>query len=417
MDFSELFKFDLYNFHLIIIGIVTLLAATVPNLLNNKNITAPIIYLLIGIIIYMCSNDYSSIAVLNNVDIIRKITEFVVIIALTNAGLKIKEPFAWKTWKYSFWLLTITLPLTIVAAAWLGWWFLGLAPAAAILFGALISPTDPVLAADLQTTRPSKQDISKTRLGLTTEAGINDGLAFPFNYFAILMVSKGADYSVWIGEWIWIDIVYKITTGVIVGLLSGWLLYKLIFSKTSQKQQSKISRGILSLALTLLPYALTDVIGGYGFIAVFIAACTFSNSDKDIHHMDNLHDFTEEIERIFVTFLFVIIGIYMAAHIEELLDWRLIATALAIILIIRPVSGWIALARTDLSRFEKFVLSFYGIRGVGSIYYLMYALGEADFADSEKLIHLTTITIILSVLIHGITAATIQKKLDKYDVA
>jgi len=415
MDFAEFLKFDEYNFHLIIIGIVTLLAATVPNLLNNKNITAPIIYLLIGIVIYIFTNNYSSIAVLNNVDIIKKISEFVVIIALTNAGLKIKRPFKWKTWKYSFWLLAVTMPLTIIATAWLSWWFIGLAPAAAILFGSLIAPTDPVLAADLQTTKPSEKDISKTRLALTSEAGINDGLAFPFTYFAIFLATKGMDYHNWISEWILTDILYKIVVGVAIGLFSGWILYKLIFSMTNKNQQAKISRGILSLTLTLLPYAITEMCGGYGFIAVFIAACSFSNSDKDIHHMDNLHDFTEEIERIFVAFLFVIMGIYMASNRESLWDWHLIFIALAIILVIRPISGWIALARTDLSRFEKFVLSFYGIRGIGSIFYLMYALGKADFGDNGKLTELTAVTIILSVFIHGISAATIQKKLDKYD--
>jgi NhaP-type Na+/H+ or K+/H+ antiporter len=415
MTFSELFDFNTYNIHLFLIGLVVLLAATIPNLLKNKNISEPIIYIALGLLIYLFGNDYASIAPLNNIKIIEEITEFVVIVALTNAGLKIKDPFSWKTWKYSFWLLAITMPLTIVASAFISSWILGFAPAAAILFGSLISPTDPVLASDLQTSKPSKNDSSKTRLALTSEAGINDGLAFPFTYFAIFLATRGNHYSEWIVEWFFVDFIIKTVIGVAVGLSLGWILYKVIFTFTSKTQQSNISRGILSVALTLIPYAVTQMLGGYGFLAVFVAASAFSNREKDVRHMDNLHDFTEEIERIFVALLFVILGIYLGANFQDLIDWRLISVALILILIIRPIAGYIALTNKKISRFEKFVLSFYGIRGVGSIYYLMFALSKVEFDDSQKLIELTAVTIILSILIHGISAASIQKKLNQYN--
>ena len=417
MTFSELFDFSTYNVLLLLIGLIILLAAMVPNLLKNKNISEPIIYLAIGILIYLFGNDYNYLASLNDKKVIEEITEFVVIIALTNAGLKIKNPFSWKTWKYSFWLLIITMPLTIIASAFISSWILGFAPAAAILFGSLISPTDPVLASDLQTSKPSEKDISKTRLALTSEAGINDGLAFPFTYFALFLATRGNHYSEWIGEWFLVDFILKTVIGIIMGLVLGWLLYKIVFSCTSKTQQSNISRGILSLALTLLPYAVTQMMGGYGFIAVFIAATAFSHREKDVRHMDNLHDFTEEIERIFVALLFVILGIYIAADFNNLLNYKLIAVALILIMVIRPITGYVALTGKKISHFEKFVLSFYGIRGVGSIYYLMFALNEVQFDESQKLIELTAVTIVLSVCIHGISAATIQKKLDKYDAA
>ncbi|MDR6966841.1 NhaP-type Na+/H+ or K+/H+ antiporter [Flavobacterium arsenatis] len=416
MAIPLLFDFSTYNIHLLLIGLVILLAATIPNLLKNKHITEPIIYIAIGTLIYLFGDHYDSIAALNNVKVIEEITEFVVIVALTNAGLKIKNPFSWKTWKYSFWLLLIAMPITMVASAYVSHWILDFTPAAAILFGALIAPTDPVLASDLQTSKPSQQDSSRTRLALTSEAGINDGLAFPFTYFAIFFITKGSNYSQWIANWFWVDFVYKIAMGIIVGLLLGWLLYKMVFKFTSKNQQSKISRGILSLALTLLPYAIAEILGGYGFIAVFLAASAFSHVEKDAKHMDNLHDFTEEIERIFVALLFVVIGIYMASNFSKLSDPKLLLTALILILFIRPIAGWVSLlGKKDISTFEKFTLSFYGIRGVGSIYYLMYALGAATFPESEKLIQLTAVTIILSVFIHGISAITIQKKLDQYD--
>ncbi len=412
--FNVLFP-DSYLFYLLALGIITLLAATIPNIIKNKRINAPIIYLMIGMAAFYLFEKQLTFRVIDNVNIIKHISEFVIIISLTNAGLKIEKPFSWQTWKYSFWLLLITLPLTIIAAGYLGWAYLGLAPASAILFGSLIAPTDPVLASDLQTTGPSEQDISKTKLALTSEAGINDGLAFPFTFFAIYMVSKGQDYSAWFTQWFLIEVLYKITTALVLGALCGWLLYKLIFKLISRERHSQISRGILSLSLTVLPYALTEMAHGYGFIAVFIAACVFGNSEKNLRHMDNLHDFTEEIERVFVALIFIAIGIYASQNFESLADVKLVICALIIILIIRPLTGWLALLPTKLVPFERFVLSFYGIRGVGSIFYLTYALSEAEFSEAGILIKLTLITIIFSIIIHGISAAGIHRKLERYN--
>jgi len=409
---EELLNLEYYNYYLVAAGIITLLAAVIPNVFRKKWLTPPILYILIGIAIAFAGRDYTDFDIMMHSNTIRRVSEFVVIVALTNAGLKIKKPFSWQTWKYSFRLLVITMPLTILGAAYISWSFLGLAPAAAILFGAIISPTDPVLASDLQTSRPSKKDLSKIRLGLTSEAGLNDGLAFPFTYFAIFLAAKGLDYNEWIGEWFYIEVLYKIVVGGVIGFLAGWILYKLIFTITSENHHSRISRGILSLALTLVPYGLTELLGGYGFIAVFVAACAFSNSEVQVKHMDSLHDFTEEIEGIFVAFLFIFIGVYICASFNELIDMTTIATALIVLFIVRPLSGWMALYKTDLSSFEKFALSFYGIRGVGSIFYLMYAFVKADFPNSYELIHITTVVIVFSVLLHGISAALLKKKLN-----
>lgn len=406
---------DSYNHYILIAGVITLLSALVPNVLRNKHLTPPIIYLAIGALAYFAGTDYTNLDILQHKDIIKHVSEFVVIIALVNAGLKISKPFSWQTWKYTVLLLGVTMPMTIVAVSLTGYWLLNFMPATALLFGALIAPTDPVLASDLQTTQPSKKDLSKIRLSLTSEAGLNDGLAFPFTFLAIYMSAKGADLSSWMVEWFLVEVLYKITAAVIIGFLTGWLLHRLIFKFTDKTHHSNISRGILSLSLTLIPYALTEFAHAYGFIAVFVAACVFSNSETQAKHMDSLHDFTEEIERIFVTFIFLIIGIYVCANFKNLVDPYIIATALLIIFIIRPLGGWIALSRTDLSRYEKIVLSFYGIRGIGSLFYLVYALQETSFENVAKLIQVTVATIVLSVLIHGSTSRWAQKRLNSIE--
>lgn len=405
------FKIDPYILILLGAGLISLLAAVVPNVLRRRQFTPPVVYLLIGMVLAVIGGNYTDFDILQHGEYIKRISEFVVIIALTNAGLKIKKPFSYETWKYSLRLLIITMPLTIIAAAWCGYWILGLAPATAILFGAIISPTDPVLASDFQTSKPSKEDDSEIRLGLTSEAGLNDGLAFPFTFFAIYLVSKGMDYSAWATEWLMVDVLYKITVGTLIGFVTGWLLFKIIFRVTSENHHSRISRGILSLALTLLPYAIAELLHSYGFIAVFISACVFSRSEEKVKHMDSLHDFTEETERIFVAFLFIVVGIYVTANFENLVRLEVVATALLCLFLIRPLAGWIALTGMRLRRIDRFVLSFYGIRGVGSVYYLMYAFQEASFPTAIDAIQLTTLIIVLSVLLHGLSASMITSKI------
>lgn len=415
MEGNGYFETEHYNYLLLIAGIVALLAAIIPVLLQKKYTSAPIAYLIIGVVVYAIVSKYE-IKPLEHLEEIKHITEFVILVALANAGLRIKEPFKWKTWKYAFRLLAIAMPVTIGAATFLGWWIVGLAPATALLFGALISPTDPVLASELQTSEPGKEDTSQSKLGLTAEAGVNDGLAFPFTYLAIFAVTKGMDYKTWIGEWLLHEFLIKIALGVVIGLLSGWLLYKLIVSISRDHDTlSRISRGILSLALLTLPYAITEYIGGYGFLAVFFAACMFSNYELHSKHMNSLHDFNEELESFVVAVLFITIGFFIAFHYRILFDLEIMGTALLMVLIVRPLAGYASLVKTGLNPFQKFVLSSYGIRGIGSLYYLAYGLSAASFTDPKKLIAVTTATIFFSVIIHGITARHVQKYIKKYD--
>lgn len=409
------FEPDIYTLLLLLAGAIALLAAVVPVILRKRYISAPIVYLVLGAAGYFICG-HPEIHPLDHLSEIQHVTEFVVLVALANAGLRIKEPFKWGTWRYAVRLLAITMPLTIVAAAFLGWQFMGFAPATALLFGALISPTDPVLASELQTSAPGEDDRSLSKLGLTAEAGINDGLAFPFTWLAIAVALHGTTDTTWITGWLLHDVLIKMTLGVGIGLLTGWGLYKIVFSISSkQDTMGRISRGILSLSLVLLPYALCEINGGYGFLAVFFAACIFSKYEKTQKHMHNLHDFNEELEAFAVAAIFVTTGIFIALHYELLLDLNILATALIMVLVVRPLMGWVSLAGSGLNSFQKFVLSFYGMRGIGSIFYLAFALQQADFAQPKKLIAVTTATIFFSVLIHGISARYVQKRIKKYD--
>ncbi len=303
LDWS-FFALDQYHLTLIYIGIIILVAGILPRFLEKRLITAPIIYLILGIIIFSIPLASQIPDFFDDPYLAKRLTEMGVIISLTGVGLKLKNPFNKKTWKISKRLLLITMPLTIGMFAGMGYWLLGLVPASAILLGAVVAPTDPVLAAEIQTTSPNQKDHSKTRLALTTEAGLNDGLAFPFTNMAVAMVLVGNAPANWFASWFLMDVVYKMIVGAGIGYVSGWLMGKATFNFLVKKGKIKsINTGVLALSLTFLPYGMAELAGSYGFIAVFIAACTFRSMEASKKYMEMLHDYSEEMERLFVALL------------------------------------------------------------------------------------------------------------------
>lgn len=412
MDITDLLSPDTYDVILFYIGFIILVATIFPRFLSNYLITAPIIYLLLAVGVFyffFSESPFSHIA--ESPYLGKRLTEFGVIISLTAAGLKLKEPFAWKTWRYAARLLIFTMPLTIALVALFGWGFLGFAPATAMLLGAVIAPTDPVLASDIQTTSPLEDDSSSARLALTTEAGLNDGLAFPFTNMAIAMALIGVHPDLWFVDWLIKDFFYKIIAGIIIGFATGWLLAKIIYScPHPETQSSKISVGLLSISLTLFPYGLAEIIHSYGFIAVFVAACTFRHQETTNEFLNVLHDFSEEMESILVAILFTYIGIYLSRYFIIDFQWYMILAAVIIVLIIRPLTGYFSLIGTKLPVKKKLIISFYGIRGIGSVYYLLYAFYHSIFEGAKEALALVMVVILLSVFVHGLSARTVMRR-------
>ena len=405
---SDLLDLEMYDIMLLVAGIIVLIAGFLPRLLHKRYITAPIFYMIISVIVFGLILDVSDFHFSRETYLIKRVTELGVIVSLTAVGLKINRPFSWNTWKVSTRLLIITMPLTILLMGLLGWWFLGFLPATAVLLGAVLAPTDPVLAEHVQTTPPQYEDECDTRIALTTEAGLNDGLAFPFTNMAIAIAFAGAAPSVWFIDWLVFDLFYKIAAGCLVGLLMGWLLAKLIFSLPISKLPNA-SKGIIALSLTLVPYGTTELMGGYGFIAVFAAACAFRYQEMAHEYIPILHDFSEELEEILVVAIFVILGIYLTSDFLNDFRWYMIPVALVFLFLIRPITGFAGMIDQRVSWRKKLIISFFGIRGIGSLYYLMFAMHHADFERAGEVLALVTLVIVLSVLIHGILAKPAMK--------
>ncbi|MDP2763869.1 MAG: sodium:proton antiporter [Brevundimonas sp.] len=338
-----------------------------------------------------------------------RLTEMVVIISLMGAGLKLDRPVGWRNWSTTVRLLAIAMPLTIVAVAWLGWAGLGFSLAMAMLFGASMAPTDPVLAADVQVGPPRSGDEDEVRFGLTSEAGLNDALAFPFVYLAILAAAGGLATQDGLTDWFTIKVGWKLAAGLVAGLLIGKVFGHLLFR--SRRGLSKLGDGLIALAATLITYTLAEMIHGYGFLAVFVCAVTIRASERDHDFHQEMHDFSDQIERLLMMLLLVLFGGALANGLLSSLTWTDALIGLAVVFVVRPIAGLLAMIGSGQPWRERLLLAFLGIRGVGSVYYLAYGINHGDFGDSERLWAVVGFIILVSILVHGVTATPLLARL------
>lgn len=343
-----------------------------------------------------------------------RLTELVVIISLMGAGLKLDRPVSLKGWGPTWRLLAIAMPLTIAATAWLGVTGLGFSLAMALLLGAAMAPTDPVLASDVQTGPPKSGEENEVRFNLTAEAGLNDALAFPFVNLAILVSLSGA--AVWagqgLGEWLAIAVGWKLLAGGVmgwaVGKAMGWL-----FFHAHKRGLSRHADGLVAIGATFIAYAATEIVHGYGFLAVFVCALTIRASEREDDFHEEMHDFAEQIERLLMMLVLVLFGGALANGLLDALTWTDVAIGLAILFIVRPVFGYLSLIGSPLLNQDKVMLAYLGIRGLGSVYYVAYALNHGAFGDSERLWAITGFVVLTSILVHGVTATPLMALIER----
>ncbi|HAL89266.1 MAG TPA: sodium:proton antiporter [Erythrobacter sp.] len=352
-------------------------------------------------------------------------TEFIVIASLMAAGIAIDRPVSWANWRQIWPLLLIAMPLTIAAVALLGWWALGLAPASAILLGAALAPTDPVLARSVQVGPPGEDQRHDVRFSLTVEAGLNDGFAFPFTYLAIAAVGMTA-LGDWTLEWAALDLVWRIIAGCAVGYAVGRIGAWYVFereadapiedideaSDEAENPSYSTSEGLIVLGTLLLAYGLAELAEGYGFLAVFVGAVTARQRENRSRYHKISHHFIDQIEQIVLVAVLFGFGAMLASGVLSALTWPAALVGLALIFVIRPISGLLAEANCDLPMIGKLAVAFLGVRGMGSIYYLAYGQNNADFAQIDLLWATVSFAILVSIIVHGVVSGPLIRHVE-----
>ena len=392
------------------LGFATLVMAWLPSISKKIKISFPVLLLLIGFALFYVGIPLEWPDPLPGNREILFFSEAIVIISLMGAGLKIGSHFSFATWKRPLLLVFVTMPLCIIAAYFMGIYFLALSVPSALLLAAILAPTDPVLASEVQLDEPTheKEPEDKRRFTLTTEAGINDGMAFPFTYLAVMVAQAGGWASLNFSYWFWDKLLLKVIIGVAIGMLIGRLMGYLL-DRLHVVTGINTFDGFVSLSLTFMTYGLTEYLHGYGFLAVFFAGLSLRYYEKVRgDYKKKMHDFIHEIERLLLTVWIILFGGALINGVLDLTDWRGLVFALVFILIVRPLAGLIGLAGVRDSKRTKFSISFLGIRGIGSVFYLGWAMMQfEDFKYITELYGITAYVILISIVLHGITAPSI----------
>ncbi|MBA2920571.1 sodium:proton antiporter [Sphingomonas sp. MAH-20] len=397
------------------LGALVLMTAWLPMLLRKTPLSLPILCVAAGAALFALP-PLRPFAVhpLKFPVMVERLSELVVIVSLMGAGLKIDRMIGLRSWALTWRLLGIAMPITMLIVACLAWGLTGAGAAAALLIAAVLAPTDPVLASDVQVSGPGKGTEDEARFALTSEAGFNDGFAFPFVHLAIALTAAtfvAGDLL----EWFIRDLLWKTILGAAMGYAIGRGLGYLTFHLPMRANLSRTGDGFVALAATLLAYGVAEMLGGFGFLAVFVSALALRNASRDHEYHQRLHGFAEEAERLLMMVLLVLFGGMVAfGGLLASLDGRMLLFVAGVLLVARPAAGVFSLLGSNLPWREQLVISFFGIRGMGSIYYLAFALNHAPFADPRRLWAIVGGVVLASILLHGITVTPALALLDRW---
>lgn len=380
-------------------------------------LTTSLIYLIVGIFIGPLGFSFFSIDPLRDFKLLEHLTEIAVLFSLFTAGLKLKLSYKNKNWQLPVALALVSMSITVVLVAGFAYYLLALPLGACILLGGILAPTDPVLASDVQVQHPRDED--HLRLSLTCEAGLNDGTAFPFVMLGIALLQGESLQSVG-QEWIWKDFIKPVGLGIFIGWVTG-----LVVGKIDQHVRHKIKDAVvlddfLGLALISLSYGAAIAFEAYGFLAVFTAAVVI----RQLEHKKSqtavaqpqgmakgVLKFNEQFERICEVGLVILLGGMMKMGSFRL---EILLAALVLLLVIRPLAvGFLALFIRKSAKKLAYI-SWFGIRGIGSMYYLMYSLNHGiDSQLGQVLVNLVFGIIAVSIILHGISVTPLMARYHK----
>lgn len=427
-------------------GVLLVVMAMVSGLLQRLPVASSLVYLVIGLGVGPLGLGWLDLDLRRHALWVERITELAVAASLFFGGLKLRLPLAHPCWRAGYRLATLAMLLSIAGAATAAHLLLGLSWASSLLLGAIVAPTDPVLAGMVTVHAASDRD--PVRYALSGEAGFNDGMAFPFVVLGVLLASGARpDLGGWALGYLW-----AIPAGFAFGFLLGRGAGLLVIRLHSRFGDATAPSDFLALGLMTLAYAGAEMIHALGFIAVFAAGLGLRRAELAISRRSpspasepgqaaravpppadervNPNRVSEEelddpavaagvvvaetlnvggtMERMFEVALMILVGVVIASN------WSLdgVLFAAVFFVLVRPLAAWLSLVGTRTTARQRALIGWLGIRGIGSIYYLAYAMGHGLQGEAAQTMAALVVTVIaISVIVHGLSA---QPLLERY---
>ncbi|NNU43732.1 cation:proton antiporter [Ramlibacter montanisoli] len=426
----------------VIVGLLLVLMALGGTVLKRLPLSTAMLYLLVGMAVSPLGLDLMGPDPIANAHLLERLAEVVVLLSLFTAGLKLSPGMSDKRWALPVRLALNSMVVTVALIAGVAWLFLQLPLGACVLLGAILAPTDPVLASDVQLQQPGDQD--KLRFALTGEGGLNDGTAFPF-----VMLGMGLLGLHELGEfgwrWLAVDVLWATAAGLGTGWILGICIGRLVLHLRRQHKEAVGLDDFLALGLIGLSYGCAILLHAYGFLAVFAAGVALRrleqrqgggdvsvapvqqaliDPDRSIAEnvaVDPQHapafmaqavlGFNEQVERIGEVAIVIAIGALLWAVPWQASAWWFVPLLLVVI---RPLAVRVGVARSSVSRSQRWLIGWFGIRGVGSLYYLMYAVNHGLARPlADQLIALTLSVVVTSIVVHGISVTPLMAAYEK----
>jgi sodium/hydrogen antiporter len=417
-----------------LIGCLMLARGLAATTLSRLPVTSAIVYLGAGLVLGPAVLGVFTVNPLAQAPLLEIMAELAVLISLFSAGVKMPVPFTWARWHASIRLAWVSMAVSVALVAGFAWWVLELPPGAAILLGAILAPTDPVLATDVQVRHAGDRD--KLRFALTCEAGMNDGSAFPLVMLGLGLLGLH-DLGGFGWRWALVDVLYATGAAIAIGIAGGALLARAGWALRGTDPRHEVLDDLVGLGLIAVVYGISLWLHAWGFLAVFFAGValrqtelTLAGMPRDRHGLMTAAPastarsetpaggedatapidapltvsgesliFKEHLERLSELTLVLLLGAAISLYTW---DWRTWSTALFLFAVARPLSVYIGLAGAGVRGRVKGIAAWFGVRGIGSVYYLMFAVNHGIPAVlASTLIDITLVTIMLSILVHG----------------
>jgi NhaP-type Na+/H+ or K+/H+ antiporter len=427
----------------LVVGALLVVMALTGSVLKRLPLSTSMLYLAVGFALGPGGFAIFYLDPIERAALLERVTEVAVIISLFSAGLKLRVGWRDPRWRTPLRLATTSMVVTVALVAALGYYGVGLPLGAAILLGAVLAPTDPVLASDVQV--ESATDRDRLRFSLTGEAGMNDGTAFPFVMLGLGLLGLH-EIGSWGWRWVAVDLVWAVVSGVGVGWVLGTAVGKLVLYLRREHREAVGTDDFLTLGLIALSYGGALLVKGYGFLAVFAAGLALRNIEQRHAVETRGHDaapaeiaeqaaageheeiatsaetapaymaqaalgFTEQIDRIGEVVVVLLVGAMLS---EATLSLHALWFVPLLFFVVRPIAVAVGAPMRGAPRLQRHLTMWFGIRGIGSIYYLSYATAHGvPEAIARTLTALVLTTVAVSAVAHGVTVTPLMRRYAK----